>query len=231
MNSPNTPESIVLYTPAIPCSGTAGILALLLPSPAHGKKEERASPFRPPSCLLSPARGKRPSMYDAKAFGPFAFLAYEKSGTGGSIPPSLRLAFPAHEGNGSGSPALQLLEIAFPAHQGIWGRRGRQRRRSRVSPACPARRNVPILFGWGPTFSCRTDDAAAPAVLRTGPPRASGAARSPNRRPHWTGRYLLPFYRFGVTLLPIFGARTHAEGSPFHSEVHLCAGVNGTSPL
>lgn len=249
MNSPNTPESIVLYTPAIPCSGTAGILALLLPSPAHGKKEERASPFRPPSCLLSPARGKRPSMYDAKAFGPFAFLAYEKSGTGGSIPPSLRLAFPAHEGNGSGSPALQLLEIAFPAREGIclttgvleyWHRCFPRARRNMGKareatpekprfPHMPGTAEWPILFGWG-----RLSHAGRmmpPPYSRTGPPRASGTARCPNRRPHWTGRYLLPFYRFGVTLLPIFGARTHAEGSPFHSEVHLCAGVNGTSPL
>lgn len=33
-------------------------------------------------------------MYDAKAFGPFAFLAYEKSGMGGSIPPISPACFP-----------------------------------------------------------------------------------------------------------------------------------------
>lgn len=169
MNSPNTPESIVLYTPAIPCSGTAGILALLLPSPAHGKKEERASPFRPPSCLLSPPRGKRPSMYDAKAFGPFAFLAYEKSGTGGSIPPSLRLAFPAHEGNGHSSSRRSRASTCFPRARGKWfgftcitvagncfPRAPRNMGKAREAtpekprfPHIPGTAEWPILFGWG----------------------------------------------------------------------------------
>ena len=188
MNSPNTPESIVLYTPAIPCSGTAGILALLLPSPAH-------------------------------------------AGNGKAVMSNLAVCdcFPRARGKWFGFTCITVAGNCFPRARRNMGK-AREATPEKQSPTCPARRNVPILFGWA-RLSHAGRMMPPPPYSRTGPPRASGAARYPNRRPHWTGRYLLPFYRFGVTLLPIFGARTHAEGSPFHSEVHLCAGVNGTSPL
>ena len=170
MNSPNTPESIVLYTPAIPCSGTAGILALLLPSPAHGKKEERASPFRPPSCFLSPARGKRPSMYDAKAFGPFAFLAYEKSGMGGSIPPISPACFPRARGKWFGFTCITVAGNRFPRARRNMGKAREATPEKPRFPHMPGTAEWPILFGWGRLSHAGRMMPPPPPYSRTGPP-------------------------------------------------------------
>ena len=50
------------------------------------------------------------------------------------------------------------------------------------------------------------------------------------KRQGWAGIFCL-FAASGLHYCPSLRARTHPKGSPFHSEVHLCAGVNGTSPL
>ena len=73
-------------------------------------------------------------------------------------------------------------------------------------------------FGYG-----RDHVTADPATQHAPSPE-------PNGRIGWAGIFCL-FAASGLHYCPSLRARTHPKGSPFHSEVHLCAGVNGTSPL
>ena len=66
-------------------------------------------------------------------------------------------------------------------------------------------------------------------ALRTKIPLPAPPGRENRRRTRGTGIFCL-FAASGIYCRPTWSP-TACGGSPFYSEVHLCAGVNGTSPL
>ena len=158
-NKSNTPESIVLYTPAPPCSGIATLLARV----AHTRMT------RPSRSGIASGRRKK-------------------------------------ERTGCHDPPHSVMAVSV-----------RLRRRG-----C---RSTPLHARNGGIHSRSHCSSAAPFAPQP------GAAHLKAKPPGWMGRYLLPFCRFGVTLLPTLEPERIPKGSLFHFEVHLCAGVNGTSPL
>ena len=128
MNSPNTPESIVLYTPAIPCFGTAGILALLLPSPAHGK---RGKGLPIPSTIL------------------FAFTRAREKALHVRCESLWSVCFPRVREKRHGRLYSPVSPACFPrARRNMGKARGATPEKPRF-PHMPGTAEWPILFGWG----------------------------------------------------------------------------------